>query len=67
MMYCNGSIKPLSCRDYFKFRLGKDNIREIIQNYFETTKHTLSENRRFVLKTISIKLVITQKSNGEIN
>ncbi len=67
MMDCDLTVKSLSRRDFLKFRLGKDNIRKIIQNYFETIKYTLSKNRHFVLKTISIKLVIKQKSNGEIN
>ena len=61
------SIKSFSFIHFLKFRLGKDNTRKIIQNYFETIKYTLSKNRHFVLKTISIKLVIKQKSNGEIN
>ena len=50
MMDCDLTVKSLSRRDFLKFRLGKDNTREIIQNCFETTKYTLSESRRFVFK-----------------
>ena len=67
MMDYDRSIKSLSCREFLKFKLGQYNTREIIQNYFKTVKYTLSENRHFVLKIISIKLVINQKNNGEIN
>ena len=61
MLGCDLSIKSLNFIDFRKFRLGKGNTIEIIQNYFERSKYNFNENRHFVLKTISIKLVIAQK------
>jgi len=53
--------KNFGSKDFFKLRLGNDNTREIIWNYFETIKCTLIKNKHFVFKKYKSSLLSPKK------
>lgn len=65
-MDCDWAIKSLSWGDFFRLRLGKDNNREITQNYFEAINTTLSK-WAFCVKKYQSSSLLSKEIIDEIN